>query len=78
MQPGKTVRLKAVVYPEDASEKVVVWSTDADKETATLKKDGSLKISKRAVSGTEITVTCTSEGAPEKVVATRTFVIGAE
>jgi len=78
MQPGKTVRLKAVVYPEDASEKDVVWSTDADKETATLKKDGSLKISKRAVSGTEITVTCTSEGAPEKVVATRTFVIGEE
>ena len=74
-RPGKTLNLKARIYPEDAAEKEVVWSTDADKAIVTLKKDGSMKISKKALPGTEITITCTAKGAPEELVCSKKIIV---
>lgn len=57
---GKSITLKAVVTPADATLKSVVWSVDCDKSIATISQSG--KLTTKQVSGTTtITVTAVSK-----------------
>lgn len=57
---GKSITLKAVMTPADATEKGVVWSVDCDKSIATISQSG--KLTTKKVSGiTTITVTAVSK-----------------
>ena len=67
--PGGTVNIKAALVPSNAGIKDVEWTIDVDKDIATISK-GSLRISKTAVPGTVITVSCKAVGAPAPVIKT--------
>ena len=57
---GKSITLKAVMMPADATEKGVVWSVDCDKSIAAISQSG--KLTTKKVSGiTTITVTAVSK-----------------
>ena len=57
---GKSITLKAVMMPADATEKGVVWSVDCDKSIASISQSG--KLTTKKVSGiTTITVTAVSK-----------------
>ena len=57
---GKSITLKAVVTPADATLKSVTWSVDCDKSVATISQSG--KLTTKAVSSiTTITVTAVSQ-----------------
>lgn len=57
---GKSITLKAVMMPADATEKGVVWSVDCDKSIASISQSG--KLTTKKVSGiTNITVTAVSK-----------------
>ena len=57
---GKSITLKAVMMPADATEKGVVWSVDCDKSIASISQSG--KLTTKQVSGiTTITVTAVSK-----------------
>ena len=57
---GKSITLKAVMTPADATEKGVVWSVDCDKSIAAISQSG--KLTTKKVSGiTTITVTAVSK-----------------
>ena len=67
--PGKTVTLAAATTPAKPARKDVEWSVDVGEDVAVINAKGQLKISKTAVPGTVITVTCKALGAPEPVAA---------
>ena len=73
--PGGMPKFSAEIYPENASNKFVTWSIDVDESIAIIRKDGLMKIKKDAPTGTEITVTCTAEGAPNPVTETMKIVL---
>lgn len=57
---GKSITLKAVMMPADATEKGVVWSVDCDKSIASISQSG--KLTTKSISGiTTITVTAVSK-----------------
>ena len=70
-KPGRKVTLKAETLPATASNKTVTWSIDDGQlDIATVTERGQLTISKDAVPGTVIKVTCTAAGAPEPITET--------
>ena len=73
--PGKAVNFSAVTDPKNAGNKSLEWSVDVDEKIATISAKGVLKISKDAVPGTVITVTCKALGAPEPVVSAMTVTV---
>ena len=72
---GDTPKFSAELYPENASNKHVTWSIDVDESIANIWNNGLLKIDANAPKGTEITVTCTAEGAPNPVVETMKIIL---
>ena len=74
-RPGGMPKFSAEIYPENASNKFVTWSIDVDESIAIIRKDGLMKIKRDAPKGTEITVTCTAEGAPNPVVETMKIIL---
>ena len=57
---GKSITLKAVMMPADATEKSVVWSVDCDKSIASISQSGKLT-TKKISAITAITVTAVSK-----------------
>ena len=57
---GKSITLKAVMMPADATEKGVVWSVDCDKSIASISQSGKLT-TKKISAITTITVTAVSK-----------------
>ena len=57
---GKSITLKAVMTPADATEKGVVWSVDCDKSIASISQSGKLT-TKKVSAITTITVTAVSK-----------------
>ena len=57
---GKSITLKAVMMPADATEKSVVWSVDCDKSIASISQSGKLT-TKKISAITTITVTAVSK-----------------
>lgn len=57
---GKSITLKAVMMPADATEKGVVWSVDCDKSIASINQSGKLT-TKKISAITTITVTAVSK-----------------
>lgn len=57
---GKSITLKAVMMPADATEKSVVWSVDCDKSIAAISQSGKLT-TKKISAITTITVTAVSK-----------------
>ncbi len=74
-KPGTSVKIAAWVLPDDASSKKVTWSVNVDPSVAKIDKKGKLVISKDALVGTVILVTCESDKAPEKVISTIQVVV---
>lgn len=67
--PGGTMDFSGRLTPARPAVPDVLWSVDADESIAVISEKGRLKISKDALAGTVITVTCTALGAPEPVSA---------
>ena len=68
-KPGATVNISAALAPKEAGNKNLEWALDVGEEIAVINANGQVRISKDAVSGTKITVTCTATGAPEPITA---------
>lgn len=66
---GGKVNITATLAPKTAGNKTVEYSLDVGEDIATINNKGQLSISKNALSGTKITVTCTALGAPVPVTA---------
>ena len=67
VKAGKTASYKAVLEPKKPGDKTVIWSVDADESIATVNKNGQVKVSKNAPSGTVITLTAQAQGSPKEV-----------
>ena len=67
--PGGKVSVKETLAPKNVGNKKVEWSLNVDESIATINEKGQVSISKEAVVGTKIIVTCKALGAPEPVVS---------
>ncbi len=56
---GKTVKLKPVIAPKNASVKKVKW-TSSDRKIATVSSSGKVTVKKKAKAGSTVTITCTT------------------
>ena len=73
--PGNNISMVAKVLPKDASEKKITWALTTGEEYASITPRGTVKISKQAPAGTQITVTCTASGAPVPVTGTMVITV---
>ena len=69
VKAGKTAAYKAALTPAKPGDRTVIWSVDTDESIATVNKNGQLKVSKNAPSGTVITLTAQAQGSPKEVLA---------
>ncbi|MBQ6398519.1 MAG: Ig-like domain-containing protein [Clostridia bacterium] len=74
-KPGATVRFTAVLQPQDAGNRNVTWTLNVGEDVATIGNNGKLRIGKNAPKGTEITVTCTSKGAPVPITVSEKITV---
>ena len=74
--PGGRLAVNPTLIPKNAGRKELEWSLNVDESIASVSKKGLVTISRDAVAGTKIVVTCKALGAPEPVVSTIGFEVG--
>lgn len=68
--PGASAAVSAEIQPKNAGNKTLEWSLDVGDDVAVINEKGKVTISKTAVPGTVINVTCRALGAPEPIERT--------